>query len=108
MLAGRGQVGGGTLWKGRSSRETDVDVVGSAEIDRTEATGAESDQGSGVVVGVHCACGALQVAARDLCEILQHPQTEKAEMARHDATPKPKCQLLMAEPGLRTNWSQLG
>ena len=78
------------------NRETDIDPEGSTEIDRVEAAGAESNKRSRGA-GIHCVYGVPQMVDGDLCEILQHPQVERTEIAHHDATLKLTCQSLTAE-----------
>lgn len=50
-LTSRGQGGRRTLLERRLNRETDVNVVGSTEVDRTKTAGAESDRGRGGLLG---------------------------------------------------------
>ena len=62
------------------------------DIQWTETMGAEDDLGG--VVWIHR--GLLEgppEQRQDLCNLLQHPCIEHAEMACHDVTPERKCQI---------------
>jgi len=88
VLAGGDWGCGGGLLEWRSNREAKPHLIRLADIDGAKAAGAESDCGSGGIVGFHCAYGASQAVVGNLCGQLQHPRMRHAETAYHDATPK--------------------